>query len=54
MDDERPERVSRSMEPVKALALVAVWERAAEDLQRMLRSLEGIDEAVEACTNFRR
>jgi hypothetical protein len=35
-------------EPVKAIAPVAVWERAAEDLQRMLGSPEGIDEAVEA------
>ena len=39
-------------EPVKAIALVAVWERAAEDLQRMLGSLEGIDKAVEAGTKF--
>ena len=28
-------------EPVEAIALVAVWERAAEDLQRMLGSLAG-------------
>ena len=39
-------------EAIKGLALVVVWERAAEDLQRVLGSLEGIDEAVEACTNF--
>ena len=41
-------------EPIKAIAFVVVWERAAEDLQRVLGSLEGIDEAVEARTEFRR
>ena len=39
-------------ESIKALALVVVWERSAEHLQRVLGSLEGIDEAVEACTEF--
>ena len=39
-------------ETVKAIALVAGWQRAAEDLQRMLGSLEGLDEAVEAGTKF--
>ena len=34
------------------MALVVVWERAAEHLQRMLGSLEGIDEAVEACAEL--
>ena len=34
-------------EPVKALAVVVVWERAAEHLQRVLGGEEGIDEAVE-------
>jgi hypothetical protein len=35
-------------EPVKAIAPVAVWKGASEQLQRMLGSLEGIDETVEA------
>jgi hypothetical protein len=39
-------------EPVKTLAFVVVWERAAEHLQRMLGSLQRIDEAVEACTDL--
>ncbi len=41
-------------EPVKALAIGVVWERAAEDLQRVLGGLEGIDETVEAGAELRR
>jgi hypothetical protein len=39
-------------ESVKSIALVVVREGAAKHLQRVLGSLEGIDEAVEAGTKF--
>ena len=38
--------------PVKTMPFVVVWERAAEHLQRMLGSLQRIDEAVATCTDF--
>jgi hypothetical protein len=44
--------VSRLASRSKEIAFVVVWERAEEDLQRMLGSLEGIDEAVEAGAKF--